>query len=443
MAEELICSDYTQIVESYGIGFSTNDYYLIADGVPETTDWLIELSIVLPQIEELLKVVLPMAKSLGVPFSMAKNDESAVHILYGNMGYQNLNKVITFYPSGKEQTIQFSQKLVAVTAGFNGPKIPTAAPLGSIVYTEYIGSVPFEKSMWPFPIKMPVPKSEFKKIFSGKYMIVDVLKQDIKGDVFKGIYIKGFLKVGKCVIKQGRQYMWTDFGNRDMSHRLQWQKKVQEDLYDSLNIPKVIDLFTTDGNNYLVMEFIEGQHLEKVLTETYKKDKLWKDLSMEQRNKLLNALIQIIESIEVLHKKGYVHRDIKPANFILDNKGRLFLIDLEITYHKPTDYPNPAFGDGTLGFMSPEQLERITPTEHEDIYGFGGLMVYFFTGQPPADFDYKHLDKLKKELSRHIENQQIRNIIMECYQVELGQRPSLQKIKSVVQNFQKAMLNTR
>lgn len=440
MEAELITAttstDYVSLLKAQGFkNITTNEYYLIVGEISEETKWVIHLSVALPYLAKILENLSPLLLETGVSFSMAKDANAASFILQGKLSFMNFAKVMTFYPLDSIQAVYLAKRLQQLTTDAAGPVIPTAAPLGGIVYTQYVGRELFKQEMWPYSIPMPKGEKQPKHIFKNKYMILNAIKADLKGDVFKGIYLKGFLQIGKCVIKQGRQHMWTDEGSRSMKERLEWQMKLQQDLRQIINVPKVIDILTYEGDTYLIMEFISGKQFMQIVQDIYKK-RNWKDLNKTKQQKLITWLLQIISIIDTMHQHGYIHRDITPVNFILDNLNRIYLIDLELTYQIVSDYPSPPFGFGTHGFMPPEQCDQAKPTIMEDVFGLGGLMIFFFTGQLPAAFYYQEPEQLETELRSFIDHEVILKLIIACYQHDPQNRPELNHINSILKAFE-------
>jgi len=431
-ADQIDLTDYADILTAHGLTVSTNDFFLMTGEIPAERKWVLHLSIILPQITTAIDRIIPLIKQTGIVVSMAKNSEAAMFVLNGKLGYMNFPKVITFYPISDLQITTLAEELKKRTIDLQGPEIPTAAPLGGVVYVEYVQDLPFTQDMWPFPIKMPVPKTEHRKVFNGKYMITHTLKQDVKGYVYKGLYWKGFLRLAWCVIKQGKANMCTDEANRNMGHRLRWQMQLQQELQSIVNVPKIIDLYTAEGHTYLVMEFIKGEQLFNIISNTFRKLK-WKDLPATAQQKIVGYLIRIIDILTELHQHGYIHRDVTPPNFIIDTKDRIYLMDLELTYNAKTKQPEPPFKEGSTGFCSEEQLNLQTPTRYEDIYALGGMMLYCFTNIIPENFDYKHPEQLRIELEKHLQVPEIIDLIIACYSQQPEARPTLTEIKNTLQ----------
>lgn len=438
MATQLITSistdNYVSLIEENGIGVTTNEIFLTAGQIPEDVSWVLHISVILPQVETLLFRLLPLFKSSEVVFSMPKNTECATIILYGILGYEQFAKVMTIYPTDNKQAVWLVTEIQKCTGDLRGPIIPTAAPLGGVLYTQYFGKIPFEESLWPFSTKIPHPITQHKKKFFGKYMIIDTLKPDLKGDVFKGIYLERLWRPRKCVIKQGRANMWTDEKSREIGDRLHWQKEIQEKLQGIVRLPKAIDLFKADGHTYLVMEFIDAIQFESWVKQVYSQRK-WPQLNSLEQEQLVGYLIRIVEIVAKLHQHGFIHRDVTPANFMLNRKDEIVLIDMELAYSMTTNYPDPPFGNGTYGFMSQEQLRHEKPTVKEDIFGLGGMMVYFFTGEAPEKFNYQFPDALLDEILKYKVPETIAKTVKQCYSLNPDERPTTEDIREALLRF--------
>jgi eukaryotic-like serine/threonine-protein kinase len=131
---------------------------------------------------------------------------------------------------------------------------------------------------------------------------------------------------------------------------------------------------TSTGQQYILMEYVEGLGLNVVLQER-------KDLI---KGKKLILIRQMLEAIEAVHKAGYVHRDICPRNFIVSPDGNsLKLIDFGLTLPATAAYFQPGNRTGTPLYMAPEIVRR-RPTDHRvDIFSFGVTAFYMLAGEHP------------------------------------------------------------
>jgi serine/threonine protein kinase len=153
------------------------------------------------------------------------------------------------------------------------------------------------------------------------------------------------------------------------------------------NIVNVYDIVQDGHSHYIIMEFIEGISLSKIL-------KLH-EIPLEMA---INIVLQICEALGYLHENGVIHRDIKPENIIFLGKGLAKLLDFGLA--KLTDFDCAKFIDdqeteinsgrllGTILYMSPEQLQNSDDVnEQADIYSLAVSLYEMLTGFLPFTGD--------------------------------------------------------
>src|SRR6266567_2810233 len=129
--------DYATLLEGYGLNYITAGFYWQVGAMSQVQGWIINLSVITIQIEDLLRKIIPVLLQENTSFQIAKNLETARNILYGNLGYQEMGKVINIYPDNDGKALGLSKKLVELTQSFKGPAIPTDIYLGGTVYVRY------------------------------------------------------------------------------------------------------------------------------------------------------------------------------------------------------------------------------------------------------------------------------------------------------------------
>ena len=118
---------------------------------------------------------------------------------------------------------------------------------------------------------------------------------------------------------------------------------------------------STDGDPFVVQEFIEGTLLHAVLSGK-------KPLAPAQR---LDLVHQAAEAVAAVHKAGFVHRDICPRNFMLRPDGRLMLFDFGLTVPDTPVFLQPGNRIGTPNYMAPEVVRRRQADKRLDVFSFG------------------------------------------------------------------------
>lgn len=464
--------DYSEILIAHDLNHSVSGYYLQVGKITKTQGWLLHLSVIISQVESIFQTIIPVLKKHNIPFKIPIDREACINLLQGYFGEAQIGKIITIYPETDYDALLWAKRLAVLTASYKGPYVPTDIHLGGAVYTRYGGfnpirivdsfgkeekfiynhnrevikdeySIPFslpEGIAWPFTeLKSPLPHRE-PSILNHLYKPLEKLKTDVRGNVYKGLYLKGVFRVTKCVIKQGKKNMSSEDNGRDMSDRLKWQQELYHQLSDTVPLPRVIDLFQQSGDTYLVIEYVNGSSLYDQRMKMIS-DLSWFDIPQKVSLQLIDYLIEIVDIIDRLHKKGYVHRDIAPGNFLIDNKKRIILIDIELAYCYSEKKPPIPFSYGTPGFMSPEQQMMLAPTVKEDIYGLGALMISVFTGFSPTKFNIFSLESIYKSLSFFIGSSEIASLIANCLSLESNYRPELHQIKGSLAKYRKELEN--
>jgi serine/threonine protein kinase len=148
----------------------------------------------------------------------------------------------------------------------------------------------------------------------------------------------------------------------------------------SLKHPNVIELreFNIARNvPYLVMEYFDGPNIKQMLRQ---------EPEFVQEH-LVDIMHKALRALGHVHQRGWVHRDVKPDNFLLKEDGDLRLIDFSIA-EKIKRGLGKLFGgkskvQGTMSYISPEQLRGESVDGRADIYGLGCMFFELVAGRVP------------------------------------------------------------
>jgi len=132
------------------------------------------------------------------------------------------------------------------------------------------------------------------------------------------------------------------------------------------------------GHPYLVMEFIEGTTLDRLLFPGSER------LSL---NHSLDIGIHMASALDYAHARGVIHRDIKPANILITTDGRAKLTDFGIAKLAGSQLTQVGQVMGTPAFMSPEQFTGAAVDSRTDIFSLGGVLYWVLTGEKPFPGD--------------------------------------------------------
>lgn len=142
-----------------------------------------------------------------------------------------------------------------------------------------------------------------------------------------------------------------------------------------LSHPHIVNVFDV-GENYIVMELLDGQTLAELLSE--------RAFGIEEA---LGILWPVAEAIDYAHAAGVIHRDIKPGNIMILPGGRPKLMDFGVAR---LDMGSVSAGEGYLGspcYMAPEQMRSGDVTGRADLFSFGVVGYEILTGHRPFQGD--------------------------------------------------------
>lgn len=159
---------------------------------------------------------------------------------------------------------------------------------------------------------------------------------------------------------------------------------------DSPYTPRIVDLLEDVSTLYVVMDYISGENLQKMLQ---REKKIKPDL-------VAKWMVSVCSLLSYLHKKGIIYRDIKPANIILTEEGNIKIIDFGIAKEVINGRYDDQVVIGTKGYTAPEHLNHRTD-EKTDQYSVGVTMYQLITGENPSaeGFSIKHLKQINKRYS--------------------------------------------
>ena len=164
---------------------------------------------------------------------------------------------------------------------------------------------------------------------------------------------------------------------------------------DHPSLPRIVDIIDNGITIYVVMDYIEGESLDKILLE----------YGAQPEEKVIDWAMQIADALSYLHsqKPPIIYRDMKPANVMLKPEGNIKIIDFGIA----REYKEQNLADttvlGTKGYAPPEQYSGQTDPR-SDIYALGMTMHHLLTGVDPRNGEpYAPVRQWNPELSEGIE----------------------------------------
>jgi eukaryotic-like serine/threonine-protein kinase len=152
----------------------------------------------------------------------------------------------------------------------------------------------------------------------------------------------------------------------------------EEEIGMRLDHPGVMKVFPEKDRSqlHMVMEWVDGKLLRQVLQQQ-------KRLPLDEA---INIILQICDVLQYVHGQGVVHRDLKPENIMIDDQGRIKLIDFGIAASagaRRLTFANFSRTMGTPDYISPEQVKGKRGDVRSDIYALGVMLYEMSTGAMP------------------------------------------------------------
>ena len=143
-------------------------------------------------------------------------------------------------------------------------------------------------------------------------------------------------------------------------------------------LPSIVDVIEDDETFIIVMDYVEGRSLDKILEEH----------GVQQESVVVEWAKQLCDVLSYLHSRtpAIIYRDMKPANVMLKPDGTVTLIDFGTAKNYEINYGETT-GIGTIGYAAPEQYigSGLGRTDaRTDIYCLGMTLYHLLTGQDPC-----------------------------------------------------------
>jgi eukaryotic-like serine/threonine-protein kinase len=151
---------------------------------------------------------------------------------------------------------------------------------------------------------------------------------------------------------------------------------------DHPSLPRIVDIIDHDDVIYVIMDYIEGEPLSKILDE----------YGAQPQDIVIEWAKQLCEVLDYLHtcNPPIIYRDMKPANVMLKPDGNLKLIDFGIAREYKEQNLADTVSLGTKGYAAPEQFGGKGQTDpRTDVYCLGVTLYHLVTGQNPCEPPYE------------------------------------------------------
>ncbi len=206
----------------------------------------------------------------------------------------------------------------------------------------------------------------------GHYKVTARLGAGGMGEVFLALDSKLDRKVALKFLPAA---MWND---GEAKQRLIREAKAASKL-DHPNVVTIHGIEESDERLFIIMAHVAGTTLDKYLANgSYSTDDL------------IALALQITDGLQHAHEAGVIHRDLKPGNILVDDKGRVRVLDFGLARMRGTSRLTHAGSTvGTLAYSPPELIQGNDAEPSSDIYSFGVVLYQMLSGHLPFETDHE------------------------------------------------------
>lgn len=244
-------------------------------------------------------------------------------------------------------------------------------------------------------------------VLDNRYRIQGIIEKGGMGAVYKALDLR---LDNICAVKEMRENFEKDEYRIYAIDKFKSEALILSKLRHP-NIPRVFDYFIENNRYYLVMDYISGQTLFKIL-----KNRPGHRL---EEKEVIGWTLQLCDVLSYLHSQDppIIYRDIKPGNIMINEENRVMLIDFGIA--RIFNPKSKGTMIGTQGYAPPEQYRgQVDP--RSDIYALGATLHHLITGKDPQDdapFNFPPVKDLRKDISDHFAA-----IIDKCLKFNMDER---------------------
>ncbi|HET9409536.1 MAG TPA: protein kinase [Candidatus Sulfotelmatobacter sp.] len=222
----------------------------------------------------------------------------------------------------------------------------------------------------------PIPKR------IGKYEVLELLGRGGMGMVYRAFDRQLNREVAIKTVTEGFS------GDPEMLERF-YREAAKTGALKHPNIVIVYDLGEQDGFPYIVMEYLSGEPLDRIIQTR-------RELPLASKLKIIE---QICYALGYAHRNDVIHRDVKPANVIVQSDGVAKLLDFGIARQEKNDGHLTRTGHviGTIHYMAPERLKNEAFDGRSDIFSVGVMLFQLLTGSLPFPGEYAIVQKILAE----------------------------------------------
>jgi len=269
----------------------------------------------------------------------------------------------------------------------------------------------------------------------GNYELISLISSSHSSLVYKGLDKKNNREL---IFKELLfDTVLSEKEKQELADRFQSYTEVLINL-EHLNLPKILDYFEFYGNCYLVMEFINGKGLDKILSETSE--------SIREKE-LFSWATKVCDVLNYLHSRKpapIIYTNLSPDNIFLDINGEIKLLGFGLSKISTPNTKNLHIQQNVnLYYSPPEQYSGITDITG-DIYSLGATLYYLATKVHPVDSLERNLEDLP-EISIYNKSisPEFASIIYKALSLKKSDRyQSIEEVKKAIENLESSYYKT-
>lgn len=192
----------------------------------------------------------------------------------------------------------------------------------------------------------------------GKFVRTDLIGKGAMGEVWKAYD----LSLGRWVALK--------FVKLESEADCSWFRREVGTLATVIH-PNIATIFETCEDracHFIVMQYVDGHNLEQA--------------APANPREVARLIRDAARAVGEAHAQGIVHRDLKPGNLMVDQAGKLYVMDFGLAYIMDSASPHQRETAGTPDFMSPNQLMGRPANPRDDVYGLGKTMLALMPKNP-------------------------------------------------------------
>lgn len=206
-------------------------------------------------------------------------------------------------------------------------------------------------------------------LFGTRYRIVEEIGRGGMGRVYKAYDMELNLTVALKMIRQ--EYS----ANPRFIQRFKEETRLARNISHE-NVIRIHDLGEVEGIKFISMDFIKGHDLRELINTSGR-------LGVDTAIKITK---QICKGLQVAHQKNIVHLDLKPRNIMIDNDGKVYIMDFGVAKSMAMQEASPEKKFvGTPPYISPERAKGEEIDQRSDIYSLGIIIFEMLTGKRPFE----------------------------------------------------------